>query len=111
MQRQQQPPDRFVSRAELATLAGVRRPTITTWAKRHRDFPQPISFDKQEYFSLAEALKWLNGRMIAEKDRRAGEPPGFTYGARVQHAISIAQPSVWHTVQCPSSCPGTYSRD
>ncbi|WP_204285801.1 N-6 DNA methylase [Microbispora amethystogenes] len=68
----------------------MRRPTITTWAKRHRDFPQPISFDKQEYFSLAEALKWLNGRMIAEKDRRAGEPPGFTYGARVQHAISIA---------------------
>ncbi|GAA4181113.1 hypothetical protein GCM10022252_04940 [Streptosporangium oxazolinicum] len=90
MRRQEETTDRFVSRAELATLAGVRRPTITTWAKRHADFPQPISLGDGEFFTLADALRWLDGRVIPEKERRPDEPTGFTYGGRVRRTVSVA---------------------
>jgi type I restriction enzyme M protein len=76
--------DRLVTRAELADLAGVRRPTITTWAKRHQDFPQPAQSIDGDYFTLASVVAWLDRRPIPAKERSADEPAGFTYGQRVR---------------------------
>lgn len=76
--------DRLVSRAELAGLAGVKRPTITTWEKRHQDFPQPVHATDGDFFTLASAIIWLDRRPIPAKERSVGEPAGFTYGQRVR---------------------------
>lgn len=81
---------RLVSRTELADLAGVRRPTVTTWAKRHRNFPKPVHSGDRDYFPLASAIAWLDHRQIPAKDRSAYEPPGFTYGERVRRRSSDA---------------------
>lgn len=76
--------DRLVSRAELAALAGVRRPTITTWAKRHDDFPELVRTSDGDYFRLADALAWLDRRPIAARELAADETAGFTYGQRAR---------------------------
>ena len=74
----------LVSRSELADLAGVSRPTITTWAKRHKDFPRPIPSGDGEFLPLADAAAWLDRRPIPAMARSADEPPGYTYGQRVR---------------------------
>lgn len=79
------PNDRLVSRAELAALAGVRRPTITTWAKRHDDFPEFVRTNDGDYFRLADALAWLDRRPIPARELAADETAGFTYGQRARH--------------------------
>lgn len=78
----------LVSRSELADLAGVSRPTITTWAKRHKDFPRPIRSGDGEFLPLAEAAAWLDRRPIPAMARSADEPPGYTYGQRVRRRRS-----------------------
>lgn len=74
----------LVTRAEIARLAGVRRPTVTTWAKRHSDFPKPVSSGGEAYFSLTNVASWLDGRPIPTKELTSDEDPGLTYGQRVR---------------------------
>ncbi|MGW1742109.1 HsdM family class I SAM-dependent methyltransferase [Nocardia sp. NPDC001965] len=78
--------DEFVSRARLADMAGVRRPTITTWSTRHHDFPRPEPGSR--HVRLSAAIKWLDRRPIPPKELKDGEPAGFTYGARVLARVS-----------------------
>ncbi|WP_405490298.1 N-6 DNA methylase [Nocardia sp. NBC_00511] len=80
----------FVSRARLAELAGVQRPTITMWAKRHPDFPRPEGNSND--LRLEQAIAWLDRRPIQPKEREADEADGSTYGDRVRrrHAAQIA---------------------
>ncbi|GAA2364235.1 hypothetical protein GCM10010404_18080 [Nonomuraea africana] len=82
--------DRLVSRAELAELAGVRRPTVTTWAKRHADFPQPVRLGDGQFFPVSGILPWLDRRPIPDSSRWPGEVAGVTYGDRVRHKLEIA---------------------
>lgn len=77
-----------VSRSELAQLAGVRRATVTMWAKRHKNFPPAVWAGGQEYLDLASAVAWLDSRPIPESELRAGEEPGRTYGQRVRNVLS-----------------------
>ena len=77
--------DQLVSRSELAALAGVRRPTITTWAKRHRDFPEIVRTSGGDYFRLVDALAWLDRRPIPVRELAADETAGLTYGRRARH--------------------------
>jgi type I restriction enzyme M protein len=75
---------RLVTRSEIARLAGVQRPTVTTWAKRHRDFPKPVSSGEEDYFSLASVASWLDARPVPIAGLVAGEEPGVTYGQRIR---------------------------
>ncbi|MFI6774236.1 N-6 DNA methylase [Nocardia sp. NPDC050412] len=81
--------DEFVSRARLADLADVRRPTITTWSTRHDDFPRPEPGSR--HVRLSAAIKWLDRRPIPAKELKDGEPAGFTYGARVLARVSTSK--------------------
>jgi type I restriction enzyme M protein len=76
--------DQLVSRSELASLAGVRRPAITNWESRHRSFPRPVRSGDTALFRLGEVLSWLEDRPIPSGSLRAGEAPGTTYAVRVR---------------------------
>jgi hypothetical protein len=50
----------LISMAEIAELASVQRPVITTWRRRHRDFPAPVSADPaRPLFGAREVADWL----------------------------------------------------
>ncbi|MFZ4236413.1 N-6 DNA methylase [Streptomyces murinus] len=82
----------LVSRADIARLAGVKRPAVTNWERRHSDFPSPAGPPDEgsanaEVFSAAEVLAWLERRAIPANARRSGEPEGTTYGDRFRIAL------------------------
>ncbi|MFI5978108.1 N-6 DNA methylase [Streptomyces sp. NPDC051452] len=82
----------LVTRADVARLAGVKRPAVTNWERRHADFPQPLVEPAREppdveVFSAAEVLAWLDRRAIPANARRSGEPEGTTYGDRFRAAL------------------------
>ncbi|MGH3390404.1 MAG: N-6 DNA methylase [Actinomadura sp.] len=81
----------MVSRRMIAELAGVTRPTITVWAKRHADFPVPTRSGGADYFAMADVLGWLDGRAIAAGDRLDDEAEGATYGQRVRRKLADAR--------------------
>lgn len=57
-----------LSMADIAALAGVQRPVITTWRRRHPDFPAPISGTSgQVRFDAGEVCDWLVDTGRAER--------------------------------------------
>ncbi|WP_314223797.1 N-6 DNA methylase [Streptomyces zaehneri] len=84
--------DVFVSRSDIARMAGVRRPAVTNWERRHPDFPVPLAPDPgdptPEVFRAEEVLRWLSGRPIPSNALQSGEPAGATYGDRFRSALS-----------------------
>ncbi|MFJ4007107.1 N-6 DNA methylase [Streptomyces sp. NPDC090023] len=82
----------LVSRADIARYAGVKRPAVTNWERRHPDFPKPLTEPGKgpadtEVFAAAEVLSWLDARGVAANARRSGEPEGTTYGDRFRAAL------------------------
>lgn len=60
----------LMSMREIASLAGVRRPVVTTWRRRHRDFPAPAGGDTaRPLFDAHQVADWLlrTGRANAEQ--------------------------------------------
>lgn len=50
----------LMSMAEIADLADVRRPVVTTWRRRHRDFPAPAGGDAgSPLFDARQVADWL----------------------------------------------------
>ncbi|MGH3804651.1 MAG: hypothetical protein ACRDTD_31820, partial [Pseudonocardiaceae bacterium] len=86
--------DLLVSRAEIARLAGVKRPAVTNWERRHAGFPEPIRSGDTEYFHLEHILVWLECRKIPASARAANEPAGVTYADRVRRNRSAASPQL-----------------
>ncbi|MEW1612302.1 MULTISPECIES: N-6 DNA methylase [unclassified Streptomyces] len=80
--------DRLLSRAEVASLAGVMRPAVTNWQRRHADYPKPVRAGETELFSLRAVLGWLASRQIPSRARTADEATGFTYADRVQRNLA-----------------------
>ncbi|AOR33531.1 N-6 DNA methylase [Streptomyces fodineus] len=81
-----------VSRADIARFAGVKRPAVTNWERRHADFPQPLGEAAQgaadiEVFSAVQVLAWLDRRAIPANARRSDEPEGTTYGDRFRASL------------------------
>jgi type I restriction enzyme M protein len=80
-----------VSRSDIARLAGVRRPAVTNWQRRHPDFPAAVAAgagsSEQEVFRAAEVLEWLSGRTVPSNALAAGESAGTTYGDRFRSAL------------------------
>jgi len=57
-----------ISMPEIAELAGVHRPVVTTWRRRHRDFPAPIGGDAgRPLFDARQVVDWLVGTGRAER--------------------------------------------
>lgn len=50
----------LLSMPEIAALAGVRRPVVTTWRRRHPHFPNPVTIrDGHPVFDAVEICDWL----------------------------------------------------
>lgn len=50
----------LMSLPEIAELAGVRRPVVTTWRRRHLDFPAPVAASEaRPLFNGHEVCSWL----------------------------------------------------
>lgn len=83
--------DVLVTRSDVARLAGVRRPAVTNWERRHPDFPAPVAAEpgstEPEGFRVAEVIQWLSGRTIPSNALQPGEPTGTTYGDRFRSAL------------------------
>ena len=53
-------PPQLISMPEIAELAGVRRPVVTTWRRRHPDFPAPTETDGgKPLFDARRVVDWL----------------------------------------------------
>jgi len=49
-----------ISMPEIAELAGVHRPVVTTWRRRHRGFPAPVGGDAgRPLFDARQVVDWL----------------------------------------------------
>ncbi|MFD8590990.1 N-6 DNA methylase [Streptomyces sp. NPDC059637] len=74
--------DILVSRSEIAELAGVRRPAVSNWERRHRDFPHPVRSGEVELFPLSGIVAWLRPRKIPANALREDETAGTSYADR-----------------------------
>ncbi len=83
--------DVLVSRSDIARLAGVRRPAVTNWERRHPDFPAPVApptgSTEPDAFRADQVLEWLSGRTIPSNALQPGESAGTTYGDRFRSAL------------------------
>ena len=63
-------PALLMTMTDIAELADVRRPVVTTWRRRHADFPAPAGGDEsQPLFDPHEVAAWLlaTGRISRER--------------------------------------------
>ncbi len=74
----------MLGRAQIATLAGVGRPTVTAWERQETDFPSPWRSNGQDYFRRSEIMDWPDRRPVPSGRLVAGEPVGTTYGDRAR---------------------------
>lgn len=66
-------PPALISMPEIADLAGVRRPVVTTWRRRHAGFPQPVTGDGgRPLFDAGQVVDWLVA--TGRADRGVVEP-------------------------------------
>ncbi|MBW5423789.1 N-6 DNA methylase [Streptomyces sp. BG9H] len=80
----------LVTRADIARLAGVRRPAVTNWERRHGDFPEPESSSSPtgtDVFRADEVAAWLDRRTVPANVRRDEELAGTTFGDRFRGAL------------------------
>ncbi|MFI7504288.1 class I SAM-dependent DNA methyltransferase [Streptomyces sp. NPDC049687] len=77
----------LVSRSDIARMAGVKRPAVTNWERRHADFPAPVSGGDLDTFRADQVLHWLSGRTIPANALQPGEPTGTTYGDRFRAGL------------------------
>ncbi|MFE9826807.1 N-6 DNA methylase [Streptomyces sp. NPDC005791] len=76
--------DQLHSQAEIASLAGVSRATITQW-RRAPGFPSSEGGGGSELFRRADVLAWLDARPIPRRLLQ-GDPEGTTFGARARRS-------------------------
>ncbi|GII95895.1 type I restriction-modification system subunit M/S [Sinosporangium siamense] len=81
-------PQGFVSRAEIARLAQVKRPAVSNWERRHTDYPRPRLVEGEELFVVESVLEWLDQRKIASNALLPDERPGATFGERFRRNLT-----------------------
>lgn len=85
------PADRrpLMSMPEIAALAGVHRPVVTNWRRRHSDFPVPVTDDAaRPLFDARQVARWLVDTGRAARDQI--EPELAMY---VLSAVSMRLPA------------------
>ncbi len=76
-----------VTMTEVAELADTRRPTVSNWRRRHRDFPQPVEDGGQQpLFDADEVAAWLDRRPLPPAMRSEEER---SYGDRFRHSLRL----------------------
>ncbi|MFI9784890.1 N-6 DNA methylase [Kitasatospora sp. NPDC051984] len=80
----------LLSRSEIATRAGVERPAVTNWQRRHPDYPEPVRVGDEELFHAGEIHTWLSRRVVPRNGLRPGETHGTTYGDRFATVLGRA---------------------
>ncbi|GAB3214050.1 N-6 DNA methylase [Marinactinospora endophytica] len=77
------PPSAVVSAADIARLAGVRRPAVSNWRRRYPDFPQPVAgTTANPLFSFDEVESWC-----ARRDKPFAAGPSDRLWQRAQAAV------------------------
>ncbi|MEV4759881.1 hypothetical protein AB0J86_32955 [Micromonospora sp. NPDC049559] len=79
----------LISLPEIAELSGVRRPVVTTWRRRHADFPAPVDTNRgRPLFDAGQVVDWLvaSGRV----ERAQIEPDLRLY---LLSCLALAAPS------------------
>ncbi|MEV4835655.1 N-6 DNA methylase [Nonomuraea sp. NPDC049486] len=92
-------PQGFVSRAEIARLAQVKRPAVSNWERRHKEYPRPRLVEGEQLFLVEAVLEWLDQRRIPSNALLADERPGATFGERFRR--NLASPAA----QLPQARP------
>lgn len=85
----------LISMPEIAELAGVRRPVVTNWRRRHHDFPAPV--DKHHstlLFDAEQVVDWL-----ASTGR--GQRSELTAELRLHLLTALAKPPPGPRVEAP----------
>ncbi|MFJ8470828.1 N-6 DNA methylase [Kitasatospora sp. NPDC094011] len=82
---------RFISRSDIAKHAGVRRPAVSNWERRHPDYPEPVLVEGAEVFAVDEVAAWLSQRTIPANALTPDEPAGTTYGDRFRRSAGIRE--------------------
>ncbi|MFD7258372.1 N-6 DNA methylase [Streptomyces sp. NPDC059874] len=80
--------DPQITRARIAELADVTRPTVTVWERRSPDFPTPRKAGGTDYFLQSDVVSWLDGRRVPLHLRRPEEGEGTTYGHRARGSLT-----------------------
>lgn len=79
-------PALLMSMTEIAELARVQRPVVTTWRRRHRDFPAPASGDAaQPLFDPRQVADWLISTGRADRDQIEPELSLYTLTGLAGH--------------------------
>jgi hypothetical protein len=64
----------LMSMTDIADLAEVQRPVVTTWRRRHADFPQPVGGDPSSWlFDPTQVAEWLVARGTIGTERAGQE--------------------------------------
>ncbi|MEV6312550.1 N-6 DNA methylase [Streptomyces sp. NPDC051840] len=98
--------DQLHSQAEIASLAGVSRATITQW-RRAPGFPSPVRGGETELFRRSDFLAWLDRRPVPRRLLQ-GDPDGTTYGARARMSLDrdrakLPAPLTAHQPEAPDA--------
>lgn len=59
----------LISMTDVAELAGVHRPVVTNWRRRHPGFPAPVDDRSRPLFEAREVCEWLVSTGRAERER------------------------------------------
>ncbi|WP_051760597.1 N-6 DNA methylase [Herbidospora cretacea] len=77
----------LMSMPEIAEMAGVQRPVVSNWRRRHTGFPQFVGRDGgQPFFDAHEVVEWLVGTGRVEA-RQASEDLSLFLLARLGRAL------------------------
>ncbi|WP_424217707.1 N-6 DNA methylase (plasmid) [Streptomyces sp. BI20] len=101
--------DPQITRARIAELADVTRPTVTGWEKRYADFPSPRKAGGAAYFLQSGILDWLDGRSVPLHLRRPDEDEEATYGRRARGLLArgVAAGGLTALAGVPAASSGT----
>jgi hypothetical protein len=84
----------LISMPEIAELAAVQRPVVTTWRRRHASFPKPVAGDRgRPLFDVRKVVDWLvdsgrADRATIEPDVRLYQLAGIATNASLTPVVS-----------------------
>ncbi|MBP0455560.1 N-6 DNA methylase [Kitasatospora sp. RG8] len=81
--------EHLISRSEIARHAGVRRPAVTNWERRHSDYPRPVRVGNDELFHAEDVANWLSRRTVPANALASDEEAETTYGDRFRRSAGL----------------------
>ncbi|MER8035395.1 helix-turn-helix transcriptional regulator [Streptomyces hydrogenans] len=66
----------LLTRTQIADRLGVKRPAISNWVRRYKDFPTLVSSGDMKLLQEADLARWLANRTVPQQQLRNGEQLG-----------------------------------